>query len=430
MTIPTPARTATIAILLASSSLSPAQQAPPAQPAPIAPQPAFETPPAFKVSQFIAPELIKGEHHRIRELAQSDGYLIYYTVDSDFGVYECFGTRELKRCLTEIEAIAKLVEVSKSDLFAQGLKNSIPTPVAAVENIVDDPVGTVKEVPRTVGHFFSKVGKGVKRTGEKIEKRITGEDDDLPSPEKSLGTTAKNLIGFQKAKLDAAKQLHIDPYSDNQRLQDELDKVSWAFFAGGLPLKVGAAAISTGASVALTATTVVGVPQELYKLTPSELAARDAESLKFLGINERVVATIMANPQLSISARHRVINDLKVLPPGPARKDIADLLALSNAPHRARLLADITDMLVDRHRQQPYQSIRLSGRLPVGVRADGSVEVVAPLDYISWTQEVSDFATRDDLGTGSKRLISGASMSKQAKTGLEAAGWTLEKLKE
>ena len=86
----------------------------------------------------------------------------------------------------------------------------------------------------------------------------------------------------------------MDPYSDNTRLQEEMDKVTWAFFAGGLPLRIGAAVASAG--VAVAATNMVGIPEETYALTQAELALRDNKSLAAMGLKEEDIKAFQIQP--------------------------------------------------------------------------------------------------------------------------------------
>ncbi|MCB1089310.1 MAG: hypothetical protein KDM63_19895, partial [Verrucomicrobiae bacterium] len=81
----------------------------PAQTAPPAPASAYELPPVFQASQILDRSLLIGPNHRVRELAYGDGYLIHFTVDSDFGTYDCVGIHDLQRRVREIHAIASLV---------------------------------------------------------------------------------------------------------------------------------------------------------------------------------------------------------------------------------------------------------------------------------------------------------------------------------
>ena len=280
---------------------------------------AYEVPPVFEVAGQLPPELIRGPHHRVRATAPSDGYLTHYTIDSDYGVFECVGRRELEQRIGEIEAIAKLVEVSKSDLFAEGLKRSIEQPIDAVKKIIKEPKESVKAVPSTVGHFFKKVGSSVgntaKRVGQRIEDAGQGEVDTgeaFASAGKGLGEGAKSGAGFDQAKLDTARQLGVDPYSDNLRLQEEMEKVTWAFFAGGMPLRIAGAV--TGAGIVVTATKAVGLPEDIYDVTPAELALRDREALEAMGAEAELIDAMINSRVLSVSKRHAIVGHLSKLP--------------------------------------------------------------------------------------------------------------------
>ena len=225
-----------------------------------APSP-FEPTPTFEASQFLGPDLMKGPHHQVRELAQSDGFLIHFVIDSDFGVFECSGIREVPTRVREIDAIAALIAVSRSDLFAEGLRKSVEEPIEAAKNIVENPVDSVKQVPHTVGRLFSQIGSSVGSAVRKVSNNEPGREANPEDPQKkSLGRKIVGIAGFDKAKLNCARQLGVDPYSDNRRLQEEMEKVTWAFFAGGLPLNIGVKVASSGASIGLTATELVGLP--------------------------------------------------------------------------------------------------------------------------------------------------------------------------
>ena len=357
--------------------------------------------------------------------------MAHYTIDSDFGIFEGVGRRELQVRVGEIAAIAKLVAVSKSDLFAEGLKRSVEKPIDAVKNLVEDPGESIKKVPKTVGHFLSKVGSSSGNAAQRTEERIKGGNDEGGTGEaiaetgKDLGQTAKSVAGFDKAKLETARQLGVDPYSDNQRLQEEIEKVTWAFFAGGLPLRIGAAAVSGGALTALTATNTVGLPEEIYDTTPSELALRDRKALGGMKVPADLIDRMFLNKALTISIRHEIVNSLAKLPAGPGQQAVIEGAVSCQLRRQASFLRDALEMLVERHGKTPYQSHTTFGRLPAGVTAEGVTEVTAPVDYVSWTAEISEFVNRGDAPKPPRRLVLGGSVSPNAKAGFLAAGWLM-----
>jgi hypothetical protein len=373
-------------------------------------------------SALLPADLLRGPSHRVREQVLTDGYLAHFEIDSDFGTFEAAGVPQVRQRVDEVAAIRKLVETSKGDLFAEGLKRSVTQPIEAVKNIAKDPVTSVKRAPKTVGHFFSKVGASVERGVHSITK---GEDDATASAGK-IGQAAMNAAGFDKAKLDTAKQLGVDPYSDNARLQEEMDKVTWAFFAGGLPLRIGAAVASAG--IAVTATQMVGVPEETYALTQSELALRDQRTLAAMRIREGDIKDFQTQRHFSTTRRHQLVKALEALPAAAGRGRVILLANACETPGQADFLVAALRMLARRQLAgtADYKELHVFGRLVGATSAAGVMEVPAPVDHVTWTAQVAAFAGRDDLGALPKVLVHTGTLSQAATAGFSAAGWRLE----
>lgn len=385
----------------------------------------------LRASQALPADLRVGPLHRVREQVMTDGYMAYFIVDSQFGTFECMGREQLKTCVKEIEAIAKLSEVSRSELFAEGLKRSLEQPVDAVKNIAKDPVGTVKKVPQTVGHFFKKVGRSVGNAAKAIQQE---EEDgsagrtaeETKQVNQKLGDAGRSIIGYDHAKLDCARQLDVDPYTDNPRLREEMDKVAWVFFSGGLPLRVGTAMASGGASVALTSTKLVGLPDEVYALTPSELNFRNQQAMTALLVPEAVQMQFNNNEALSLTLRRSIVRSLEALNSASGRAAVLELAAGCETRGQARFLEQSLRLLASRQGTGPAQirEIRVIGRLLGAVEANGAFLLPTPVDHVSWTNQVADFARRDDL-TGLKPiLLLPGTLSPLAEKELTSLGWT------
>lgn len=381
----------------------------------------YEEPVLLNSSELLSPELMRGPTFRVRDQAFTDGFMAHFEVDTDFGTFEAIGVPQVKRRIIEADAIRTLVETSKGDLFAEGLKRSLTQPIDAVSNIVKDPVGSVKKVPKTVGHFFSKVGASIERGVNKIkENEESGHEASSEEIGRGIGRVAKNVAGFEKAKLATARELGVDPYSDNVRLQEEMDKVTWAFFAGGLPLRFVAGA-------AVTATNMVGIPAETYALTQGELALRDNRSLVAMGLNSEDIQAFQIQPSLSTTRRHRIVTALEAMPNAAGRGRVILLANSCATPEQADFLVAALSMLQEREQTGAanYKELFVFGRLPAGFTATGTLEVPAPVDDVTWTEQVAGFAKRDDLGTAPKVLIHTGRLSPATSAGLTAAGWKI-----
>lgn len=391
-----------------------------------APAAAFEQGALVRAADLLPAELLRGPSHRVRDLVGTDGYMAHFEIDTDFGTFKAIGVPEAKRRIVEAEAIRKLVDTSKGDLFAEGVKRSIEQPIDAVKNIVTNPIKSVKQAPKTVGHFFSKIGGSIERGARKMQDSAnSNEDPDVAAREMGagLGQAAKNAAGFDKAKLDTAKQLGVDPYSDNARLQEEMEKVTWAFFAGGLPLRIGAAVASAG--VAVAATNMVGIPEDTYALTSSELALRDAKTLNSIGASDSEIKTFQIQRALSTTRRHRIATLLQALPNAMGRANIVSLANACVDGDQADFLIGALAILAEQQRSGAanYVSIQVLGRLPAATTASGEIHVPAPVDHVTWTEEVAAFASRDDIPSGTRTLIHTGKLSPAATAGIAAAGW-------
>lgn len=391
---------------------------------------AFEPPATLRAADLLPAELLRGPSHRVRDLVTTDGFMAHFEIDTDFGSFEAIGVPQAKQRIAEVAAIRKLVETSKGDLFAEGMKRSIEQPIDAVKNIAKDPVGSAKKVPKTVGHFFNKLGASIERGAQRVGDRVN-EAANQPADAgeaardagRGLGEAAKNVAGFDKAKLETARQLGVDPYSDNAILQAEMEKVTWAFFAGGLPLRIGAAAVSAG--VALTATNMVGIPEDVYARTSSELALRDRNALAAIGVEDGHIREFQLNPALSTTRRHRLVAMLGAMPKASGRGNIILLANACTTPEQADFLVSAVALLAGRQQagSANYVALQVLGRLPAATTAEGELQVPAPVDHVTWTETVAGFANRDDLGARPRVLLHTGVLSPATTAGLTAAGW-------
>src|SRR5215468_77 len=74
----------------------------------------------------------------------------------------------------------------------------------------------------------------------------------LTGPKRSEAeeSRVKDMIGFAKMKRDYAYHFGVDVYADNKVLQDRLDDITWAGYAGSMTLSAALAAVPGGAGAA------------------------------------------------------------------------------------------------------------------------------------------------------------------------------------
>src|SRR5215510_15896054 len=89
----------------------------------------FEELPELKASEILKPELLKGEHYAVREAVPTSSGMNQFTIDSDFGVFEADGNEMVLQRLKEIDAIARLQDVSRTDQIKKSLVAAAKTPL-------------------------------------------------------------------------------------------------------------------------------------------------------------------------------------------------------------------------------------------------------------------------------------------------------------
>src|SRR6266581_5886770 len=191
---------------------------------------AFEELPELKATEILKPELLKGPHYVIRDPVPTASGMNQFTIDSDFGVFEADGNEMLLQRLKEIDAIARLQEVSRTDEFKKSLLAAAKSPLNSAKNIARDPAQAISNVPKGIMKFMGRAKETVKNVG-----KGGGEGE---------GNKMKDVIGYSDKKRKIALQMGIDPYSTNTMLQKELDDVAWASWAAGFTFSVATFPIS------------------------------------------------------------------------------------------------------------------------------------------------------------------------------------------
>src|SRR5678815_5448240 len=103
----------------------------------------FEELPELNASEILKPELLKGPHYVVREPVPTGSGMNQFTIDSDFGVFEADGNEMLLQRLKEIDAIARLQDVSRTDEFKKSLVTETKSPLNPAKNIARDPAQAI-----------------------------------------------------------------------------------------------------------------------------------------------------------------------------------------------------------------------------------------------------------------------------------------------
>lgn len=409
----------------------------------------FETPPTLQAGEVLPGNLLKGKRYRVEDKVPTDGFLMHFTIVSDFGTFIARSPEMAEVRIQEIDALDRLEKVSKSDAFVAGLKASGREFGKQVGQLIDEPEETIKGIPAGVGRFFDRVARGAKTGYQKLgdmkeqEKQTTppppGPGARLPGePEpktatgekmtveeaavRAVGKTTADAFGYDDQRRRIAKELGVDPYSTNPVLTQRLDDIAYAAFAGGLGITAFKAAVP-GAMVVSTTTTL---SNWVWDVPPGDLKVQNERSLKAMGVSQEQVDLLLRQPFFTLTLQTRLVKALERLKKTAGRPWIMLVANTVTSFAQARFVVEAMEMLAGYHEKvAPIKT--LEKEVPFAGRTGaGALVAAGPVDLLSWNERINRFASRPDLKAKQRLLLLRGTATPRAGQEMTKLGWTLK----
>ena len=342
---------------------------------------AFEELPELKASEILKPELLKGPHYVVRDPVATASGMNQFTIDSDFGLFEADGNEMLLQRLKEIDAIARLRDVSRTDAFKKSLVAAAKSPLNSAKNIARDPAQAISNVPKGIMKFLGRAKETVQNVG-----KGSGEDE-------GEGSRLKDVMGYSDKKRKIALQMGIDPYSTNTVLQKELDDVAWASWAGGFTFSVATFPVSGPIGAALTVTNLNStVDQLLREKSPSELEQINRATFRAMGGSASDIERILHGGAFTPTQSTTFAVNLKSLKGVANRGAFVKIAAQKSTTEADALFCVHTAALMNQiHEKIPIARITMLYDFPICVAKDGTIVVALQWDYAAWTSGAGSF---------------------------------------
>ncbi|RPJ04726.1 MAG: hypothetical protein EHM37_22880, partial [Deltaproteobacteria bacterium] len=241
----------------------------------------FEQTADLQASALIAPELLKNNLYTVDETVVNDGLLNHYRVRSIYGDFRVVSTQSVDQLLREIQAIALMKRVETADTVKDSVVQSGKNTVDAVTNLVTNPQETLEGAAAGVNNLFYRATNVVGR------RSTTAAED----------SKVEQFIGKSKSKGDIATKYGVNVYSTNPILQEELDRLAWADYLGGIGVGLAQSAIPGVGGLLLSTSGTARLLNEVINSTPaSELWVRNRDKLVAMGVNPDTVELYLNNP--------------------------------------------------------------------------------------------------------------------------------------
>lgn len=337
----------------------------------------YEHPSNRSVRDVLPPEMIQGPHFRVHDKVVSYGYMDQFTVSSDFGTFEANGDCALRKLLKEIQAIAKLTEIRRSDVYTAALKQAGRAPLEFGQNLISDPVDTISGVPKGVHRLMENV---------RLNRSTPRGTHDDPRMEQVLKVSAH--------KREWAAALGVDVYSSNPVLQKELNSVGWAGALGSLTVSAALAPFGGPAVMALQSSRMAQQMNDLLKTeTPARLRQINAEKLSAMGVPADLAERFLSHPAFTPRHNTIIVTSLWALGNAHGRENFFHLALSADDEETANFYQNMAEMMRGYHEKvSPIREITAASILVLAKATNGTVLVPFPLDHAVWTERAEDVA--------------------------------------
>jgi len=387
-------------------------------------QGSYEGPPTFKSSDVLPAGALKGPHFTVGPEVKTDGYFHEFVLTSDYGTLDVEGTTLLEVRLREVDALAKLADVSKSEVFLAAAGNSVLNVGKGAVSAVRDPGATAKGIGSGIKRFGTNLGRTAKQATD--QGSSTG-DPNKSTSEKTADTgqsAAYSVLGVNSAMRRWAQKVGADPYTTNPILRKALEDIGQIDAAGSIAAKVVVPIPMVVSAAGSVGNLVWGKdPQELQKLNEKRVAE--------LGADETTAGRFFKAKGFTLTYQTVFIDALY----GVKAKGSADYVRTASTAETEREALFFTEsarMLKRLNATSRVAAVLPDSRAMVARANDGRGVVLLPVDWVHWTPAFENGAS--EIGTRARQELSATSlelemtgrMSPTAKKRLAALGWKMK----
>jgi hypothetical protein len=329
----------------------------------------YETPRDKRASEVLPPNLRSGPHFKVQDRVAADGYMLRFTVNSDYGTFPVTGEYGLRKLIKEIQAIAALKKTSKGEAFVKGVSGKAQETVEFGVNLAADPGRTLASVPQGVAKLFDNIATSVQKPSEPRRDSV-----------------GQQLLQVSDAKRKLAYDLGVDVYSSNRVLQHELDGVSKAQALGSLGVSV---AIPYGGGTVVGLSRMSQTAGEVNRLlrdeSPSGLRNINERKLQAMGVDRGLTERFLNHTQLSPRHKTVIVASLEKLSQARGREAFINFALNAHDEDSANFMQNMAEILAAYQQTvSPIQEITAPGVI-LARAANGTVLIPFPLDYGVWT---------------------------------------------
>ena len=219
-----------------------------------------------------------GSNYNVKPTVRSDGVMRVFDVETSYGTFAVVGVEFTKMRLHELDAVAAIEKMSKSDAFGNALGRAALGPIKFGAAMITNPAGTIDRSLSGISNMFDRVGAG------------------LNNSRADRDSTLDSLLGVSDTQRELAVELDVDPYTDFPPLAQRLKEMADALAAGGLPVKAGLSLVPGGVGIAVSSVATVNSAKDtLRDKTAAQVIAEVRVTLASLDVPAQTTTRLVEN---------------------------------------------------------------------------------------------------------------------------------------
>ena len=410
-----------------------------------------ESEPVLDAASLVQPSLLSGPGFDVAPRVEVHGYMGTFTINTSAGAIVADSVEVLAERIAEVPALEALDKVTRSEAFLAAAQGKLGGLASAFGNVFLHPLKTVAGISTGVARYVRKrvvkVGDQAQSLSDRAARRLGSNGDpyaagdgpmtdsrreDDPKKDRAwYGRTGAELlregkrqISYSKMKRDLAKRLGIDPYTANPYIHVRLDSLAWVASGGNYAATAAIGAVSGGAGVAISQTRQLN--DLVWTLDADDIKGRVSDRLQDIVSDEFVIRQFLRRGVYTPTLRLALVDAIDELNPAGGVDQLLELAIGARSELEARFIVNALRMLIADPQRQTGGTFAPVGAGLTWRLAYGSVVVPLPVDYLSWTEEISEFFDRSEFRVEHKTVLIAGAVSMTSRRELAARGWSVQ----
>jgi hypothetical protein len=385
--------------------------------------------------QVLPQDFLEGTLWTVNSEAVPYQGLFQFVVETPWGSYPIQGEAMLRLRLSELRAIAELQEISGAEAAIEGAGRSLVKSAERLGYSVIHPVETAENFPRGARRLYRKLvrfgGKAARALGGGKKDKDNSAKKAKPGTSKSTGSTQKAAVwlarkygGVGSKTRHRARQVGVDPYTNNDLLAVELERVSRAEAVGSVSTKVLLPVTLGALGLAADAANIA------FTTDWREVFIRNAGLMREMGVSEELIIEFETHKFYTPMTQTLIISLLDSMAGAQDRTIVIEQAVLLESESEALFFLESVMLAEWYNREQtPLKAFVFNTLIPVAINESGNLVAFTAADYMFWTEEVAatsrEFTDTYSEYLGGRELVMADYISPKATTGIGKLGWTV-----